>query len=611
MAYLPKIEKIVCIQEEEYLEDPIYNRPFPKRIKIGKEYDILDENLNYYILIDELGDSNAFKKELFQDVISYNREMKIENLLNQGSYKYENSLNKWIKNKINQLKMRKIFLLLFSLMNVSLFSQCAGNQSYTISPIMSEYPGGTQIQVCYTMSGWDGTISGSNWIEGFQISTSSGLLSLSPSTPPGNCDESSNGNWIWVPGTITSSNTGLVAGPGWFFEINQGGVVDGDPGNDWGDYGEFCDWTFCFQVTVIDTCVQMPISVSVTAGADGTWGSWGINSCPLVPFNIPIGQNDPMDFESIPSSSLIDSICVGESTIHSILDTTGLSVFDPSNPVVLSWNTVGTNQISIIEENIQGCKDTTYFTIHVLDLPSVDVLDVDPVCYRDNPIQLNSFPLGGIWSPSGPTFDPQSGTSWVYYTYQDQYGCRNNDSTQIVVHPNPNDLEIFGTDSFVNCLDINRINMYYVPYTPGSSYIWSLNGESVNYNIINSVYMEFPNISNHTNTISVYEVNEFGCVGFESSIPVYSERCGEVYIPNSFSPNGDNVNDRFRVYTNGQIEEFTMRVYDRWGQVVYTFGGQNDEWMADNIQNDVYVYRFSGMVASQWVNKIGHVTLIR
>lgn len=506
--------------------------------------------------------------------------------------------------------MKKILTIIFSFINISLFAQCVGSQSYTISPLMSEYPGGTQIQVCYTMSGWNGTSSGSNWIEGFQISTSSGLLNLSPTTPPANCGESPNGSWVWVPGTITSSNTGLVAGPGWFFEINQGGIVDGNPGNDWGDYGQFCDWTICFQVTVIDTCVQMPISVSVTAGADGTWGSWGINSCPLAPFNIPIGQNDPMDFESIPNTSLIDSVCVGESTTHSILDTTGLSIFSPSNPINANWLISGVNQVSIIEENAQGCKDTTYFTINVLDLPIVDLSDVNPVCYLDSPFQLNHSPSGGTWLPSGPIFNPQTGTSWVYYTYQDQYGCQNIDSTFVKVNPNPNYLEILGSDTFVNCMNDDRNIFYSTSFTPGSTYHWNLNGNDFP-DTTNYVYVGFPNISNFTSNLSVYEVNEFGCIGPESMIFVYSEKCGEVYIPNSFSPNGDNVNDHFRVYTNGQIEEFKMSVYDRWGLVVYTFGGQNDEWVADNIQNDVYVYKFSGMVASRWVNKIGHVTLIR
>ena len=63
--------------------------------------------------------------------------------------------------------------------------------------------------------------------EGFEISLSPGLTGLSPVIPPENCLESfDGGNWVWVPGTITSSNTGLQAGPGWFYETSFGGPVD-------------------------------------------------------------------------------------------------------------------------------------------------------------------------------------------------------------------------------------------------------------------------------------------------------------------------------------------------------------------------------------------------
>jgi large repetitive protein len=41
-------------------------------------------------------------------------------------------------------------------------------------------------------------------------------------------------------------------------------------------------------------------------------------------------------------------------------------------------------------------------------------------------------------------------------------------------------------------------------------------------------------------------------------------------VPTVFSPNGDNVNDIFRVYSNtpgGQV--ILIRIYSRWGELVY------------------------------------------
>lgn len=45
---------------------------------------------------------------------------------------------------------------------------------------------------------------------------------------------------------------------------------------------------------------------------------------------------------------------------------------------------------------------------------------------------------------------------------------------------------------------------------------------------------------------------------------------GDVFIPNVFTPNGDGVNDRFMVFATPEIKEIQrLRIYDRWGQMVF------------------------------------------
>lgn len=167
----------------------------------------------------------------------------------------------------------------------NLFAQCAGQQSFTLNPqpTNNTYSPGTVVTVCYTMTGWNGTGFGSNWLEGFDINLGPGWTSVIPSAAPINC--SNAGQWIWVANTVTSSSTGITVGPGWFYE-GPAGPVDGNPGNDWGDFGTNCSWSFCFQLIATQQCTPQNLLIQITAGADGTWGSWGINGCPTVPFNI-------------------------------------------------------------------------------------------------------------------------------------------------------------------------------------------------------------------------------------------------------------------------------------------------------------------------------------
>ena len=86
--------------------------------------------------------------------------------------------------------MRKIVFLILTLFGQFVSAQCTGVESYTISPVSNSYPGGSNIQVCYTMQGWN--MLSSNWVEGFQISTSQGLSNLTPIGPPNDCNSDQN-----------------------------------------------------------------------------------------------------------------------------------------------------------------------------------------------------------------------------------------------------------------------------------------------------------------------------------------------------------------------------------------------------------------------------------
>ena len=54
----------------------------------------------------------------------------------------------------------------------------------------------------------------------------------------------------------------------------------------------------------------------------------------------------------------------------------------------------------------------------------------------------------------------------------------------------------------------------------------------------------------------------------------------EVMIPNTFSPNGDGVNDGFRVYFQDACtpSSFALEVYNRWGSLVFQSEDPNASW---------------------------------
>jgi gliding motility-associated-like protein len=66
-------------------------------------------------------------------------------------------------------------------------------------------------------------------------------------------------------------------------------------------------------------------------------------------------------------------------------------------------------------------------------------------------------------------------------------------------------------------------------------------------------------------------------------------------IPELISPNGDNVNDEFRLYTNCPAEDYTLMIFNRWGQPVFESTNADQAWDGSKDgtpqNSDIYLYR--------------------
>lgn len=137
-----------------------------------------------------------------------------------------------------------------------------------------------------------------------------------------------------------------------------------------------------------------------------------------------------------------------------------------------------------------------------------------------------------------------------------------------------------------------------------------------------------PNDGNCIQTEDLEEDVEFtvlitditGCeTEFQSTVTVADLRCDEPYIfvPNFFSPNGDNVNDilRVRIYEPFLVEmEFV--IYNRWGQEIFRTTDVNQGWdgtfNGEEMTTDAYGYYLRvNCIDGETFNKSGSVNLVR
>ena len=87
-----------------------------------------------------------------------------------------------------------------------------------------------------------------------------------------------------------------------------------------------------------------------------------------------------------------------------------------------------------------------------------------------------------------------------------------------------------------------------------------------------------------------------------------------IYIPNSFTPNGDGLNDTFGAYGEA-IREFKMQVYNRWGQMIFESNNVSNQWdgthLGEKVPQGSYVYKViaKGVVGKQ-TTKDGTVNIV-
>lgn len=90
---------------------------------------------------------------------------------------------------------------------------------------------------------------------------------------------------------------------------------------------------------------------------------------------------------------------------------------------------------------------------------------------------------------------------------------------------------------------------------------------------------------------------------------------GEVFIPNIFSPNGDELNDEFKVF-GGPFLEYKLEVFNRLGQRIFLSEDQKLTWDGmfggEKAPTAVYFYQFTGRdINNLPVSEAGNISLIR
>jgi len=99
-----------------------------------------------------------------------------------------------------------------------------------------------------------------------------------------------------------------------------------------------------------------------------------------------------------------------------------------------------------------------------------------------------------------------------------------------------------------------------------------------------------------------------------NACPVYT-------LPNFFTPNGDGINDLFVPITNSSVDHIDLKIFDRWGRLVFKTADPAINWDGNDMNSksacpdgtyfvvcDIYEITLSGI---QERSLQGSVTILR
>ncbi len=128
------------------------------------------------------------------------------------------------------------------------------------------------------------------------------------------------------------------------------------------------------------------------------------------------------------------------------------------------------------------------------------------------------------------------------------------------------------------------------------------------------------------NTDSVYPVrygdyftivqDDLGCTD-TAKFTIEYEPCCLVVLPNAFTPNGDNLNDVFRLIGYGQIKLQSFEIFNRWGNRVFYTTILSDAWdgryrnQLCEVGTYYYIVKYKCNFTGREEQKQGDVTLLK
>lgn len=281
-----------------------------------------------------------------------------------------------------------------------------------------------------------------------------------------------------------------------------------------------------------------------------------VNACTETDYSLPIGDNYAVTWNWVGPNGFTSNV---------------------QNPVIQKFEYPDTGLYKLTQTFPWGCITLDTIYVHAVKGAALSIQPPYPICegMSEKLFASASDSVGFKWTPafglaSDTIADPVAhpfDTTEYKVVITNKFGCRDSAWLQINVHRNP--VANAGADKTIVTGDSAILNA-------------TVKGTAINYYwsppvAINDMSAIQPTVFPSQNiTYTLHAISTVGCgsASDDVNVKVYQD----VFIPNSFTPNGDGKNDRFRImpYENYQVKKFL--IYNRWGKIIYTSATASEGW---------------------------------
>jgi gliding motility-associated-like protein len=272
----------------------------------------------------------------------------------------------------------------------------------------------------------------------------------------------------------------------------------------------------------------------------------------------------------------------------------------------------------IVTGNIGICEAKDTVNVQVTDYPRA-VAGTDAIICFGNSTQLSGNITGSsfTWSPENsltnsntltPLANPTSTTSYILTVY-DTLGCPKPGRDTVVVTVDPPVMASAGNDTAVIAGQPIQLNA-----SGGTTYTWTPSTGMNNPSVADPIVILSATYDSVTYKVKVSTTG--GCFA-EDDVTVRVFKTGpDIFIPTAFTPNGDGRNDILKPIPVGITTFNYFRIYNRWGQMVYSSSNFGSGWdgTVDGKQQGSGTYVFMARAIDfqgHVISKKGTIILIR